>query len=146
MGYDGIDLLHPQEVEHHPAFRAGVSGDGGPGACERDRGIERAFNRIEHHDTLLEIYRETIPAAAAAGIPNVICFSGNRDGMSDGEGLENCARGLERVLPLAERYGVTLVMELLNSRVDHPGYQCDRTEWGVALCKRLGDPRFKLAV
>lgn len=144
MGYDGIDLLHPSEVGVLRLFGLVCPVTAAPQHASGIGGIERAFNRIEHHDTLSEIYSELVPAAAEAGIPNVICFSGNRDGLSDEAGLENCARGLERVLPLAEKYGITLVMELLNSRVDHPGYQCDRTEWGVALCERLGNPRFKL--
>jgi hydroxypyruvate isomerase len=144
MGYDGIDLLHPGEVEVIRSFGLVCPVTAAPEHASGIGCIERAFNRIDHHDVLLEIYRELIPAAAEAGVPNVICFSGNRDGLSDVAGIENCARGLERVLPLAEEYDITLVMELLNSRVDHPGYQCDRTEWGVALCERLGDPRFKL--
>ncbi|HVE78995.1 MAG TPA: TIM barrel protein, partial [Gemmatimonadaceae bacterium] len=73
-----------------------------------------------------------------------ICFSGNRDGVSDEQGLETCARGLAALLPAAERRGVTLCMELLNSKVDHPGYQCDRTAWGGRLVERVGSPRFKL--
>jgi hydroxypyruvate isomerase len=144
MGYNGIDLLHPGEVEVLGSFGLVCPVTAAPEHASGIGCIERAFNRVEHHDTLWEIYRELIPAAAEAGIPNVICFSGNRDGLDDERGLENCARGLERVLPMAEKHGVTLVMELLNSRVDHPGYQCDRTEWGVALCERLGTPRFKL--
>jgi hydroxypyruvate isomerase len=82
--------------------------------------------------------------AADAGVPNVICFSGNRAGLSDEEGLENCARGLERLVPLAEQLGVTLVMELLNSKVDHRDYMCDHTPWGVALVERIGSDRMKL--
>lgn len=144
MGYDGIDLLHPGEVDVIRSFGLACPVTAAPEHASGIGCIERAFNRIEHHDVLVEIYRELIPAAAEAGVPNVICFSGNRDGLSDEAGIDNCARGLERVLPLAEQHGITLVMELLNSRVDHPGYQCDRTEWGVALCEKLGNPRFKL--
>jgi hydroxypyruvate isomerase len=77
-------------------------------------------------------------------VPNLICFSGNREGLGDEEGLANCARGLKAVLPLAERHGVTICMELLNSKVNHPDYQCDRTPWGVSLVERLGSKRFKL--
>ncbi|MES1168769.1 MAG: TIM barrel protein, partial [Oleiharenicola lentus] len=85
-----------------------------------------------------------LKATAEAGFPNLICFSGNRDGMSDAQGLENCAVGLKRIMPLAEKLGVTVCMELLNSRVNHKDYMCDRTEWGVELCKRVGSDRFKL--
>ena len=91
-----------------------------------------------------DLTAELIPAAAEAGTPNVITFSGNREGLTDEQGLDHCAAGLERILPLAEEHDVVLVMELLNSKVDHPDYQCDHTNWGVALCEKLGTPRFKL--
>ena len=106
--------------------------------------LTRGFNRVEHHTWLVPAYERAIPLAAGARIPNLICFSGNRDGLDDEEGLANCARGLEALMPAAERHGVTICMELLNSKVDHPDYQCDRTPWGVALVKRLGSERFKL--
>lgn len=144
IGLSGIDLLHPSEVATIKPFGLSCPVTAAP---EHDSGlgcIEKAFNRVEHHDTLVEIYEELIPAAAEAEIPHVITFSGNRAGISEEEGLENCAQGLERILPLAEKHDVVLVMELLNSEVDHPDYQCDHTSWGVALCKRLGHPRFKL--
>ena len=92
----------------------------------------------------MAVYEDYLQASSAAGFPNLICFSGNRDGMSDAEGLENCVTGLKRIVPLAEKLGVTLCMELLNSRVNHKDYMCDHTEWGVELCKRIGSPRFKL--
>ena len=106
--------------------------------------IEKAFNRLEHHDALVEIYTPHLEAAAAGGTKNVICFSGNREGQTDEEGLQNCAIGLRRLLPLAEKLGLTLVMELLNSKVDHPDYQCDHTAWGVKLCELLDSPNFGL--
>jgi hydroxypyruvate isomerase len=81
---------------------------------------------------------------AAAKLPNMIVFSGNRQGLSDIDGIVNCAKGLKRITPLAEQLGVTIVMELLNSRVDHGDYQCDKTEWGASLVKEVGSPRFKL--
>ena len=144
LGFHGIDLLHPYEVAtiKEAGLMCPVTA-----APEHESGlgcIEKAFNRCEHHDTLEEIYGRLIPAAAEAGIPHVICFSGNREGLSDEEGIENCARGLERILPLAENHDVKLIMELLNSKVDHPDYQCDHTDWGVRLCKKLGHPRFQL--
>ncbi len=107
-------------------------------------GISKAFNRVEHHDKLVEIYTERIKQCADAGFKQLICFSGNRDGLDDETGLKNCATGLKRILPLAEKSGVTLVMELLNSRVNHKDYQCDKSAWGVALCKAIGSERFKL--
>ncbi|BDC52728.1 hydroxypyruvate isomerase [Bryobacterales bacterium F-183] len=107
-------------------------------------GITKAFNRIEHHDKLVAAYEDYIPKAAAAGLKNVICFSGNRDGMPDEKGMENCAIGLKRLMPIAEKHKITLVMELLNSKVNHPDYMCDHTEWGVAMCKKVGSENIKL--
>jgi hydroxypyruvate isomerase len=107
-------------------------------------GIPKAWNRIEHHDTLVEIYQQRIAEVAEAGFENVICFSGNREGLADEKGIENCALGLKRIMATAERQGVNVVMELLNSRVNHKDYMCDRTPWGVELVKRVGSERFTL--
>jgi hydroxypyruvate isomerase len=85
-----------------------------------------------------------LPLVKAAGIPQMIVFSGNRDGQADADGLAICAEGLRAITPLAEQLGVTVIMELLNSKVDHHDYQCDRTPWGVELVKQVGSPRFKL--
>jgi hydroxypyruvate isomerase len=107
-------------------------------------GLVKGFNDPALHAQLLKDYTEAIPRAAAAGLKNLVCFSGNRNGLNDTQGLENCARGLEPVLKLAARYNVTIVMELLNSKVDHEDYQCDRTAWGVNLCEKTGSENFKL--
>jgi len=107
-------------------------------------GIPKGLNRPAHHAAITAFFERTLPAVAAAGFPNVICFSGNREGMSDDEGLQHCADGLKRIVPLAEKHGVTVCMELLNSRVNHPDYMCDHTAWGVELCRRVGSERFKL--
>ncbi len=107
-------------------------------------GLSRGFNDVSLHDTLLKDYTVNIPKASAAGLKNVICFSGNAKGLSAKQGLENCAQGLDPVLKIAARYGITICMELLNSKVDHKDYQCDRTEWGVALCEKTGSENFKL--
>lgn len=107
-------------------------------------GIKSGLNRLENHDAIVEYFEHTTPRVAEAGYPNIICFSGNREGMSDEEGLENCAIGLKRIAPIAEKHGVTVVMELLNSRHNHPDYMCDHTEWGVELCQQVGSERFKL--
>jgi hypothetical protein len=109
-------------------------------------GIPKAWNRIEHHDTLVALYEKRIAEVAAAGFENVICFSGNRDGLADEKGLEHCALGLKRIMGVAEKHRVTVVMELLNSKVNHKDYMCDRTPWGVELAKRIGSERFKLLV
>ena len=106
--------------------------------------IGEGFNRIENHDRLIEIYEDLIPKAAGADLPNVICMSGNRVGLDDEQGLENCARGLKRIMSLAESKKVNVVMELLNSKVNHKDYQCDHTAWGAELCRRVGSERMKL--
>jgi hydroxypyruvate isomerase len=110
----------------------------------RCKSITDGLNRKENHDWIEAELRSHIDFAAAEKIPNVICMSGNRKGMSDEEGLENCAIGLKRVVGLAEQKKVTICMEGLNSKVDHKDYMYDRTGWGVALCKKVGSPRFKL--
>jgi hydroxypyruvate isomerase len=139
MGLESIELV---EVKDFPvlakhglkcAMVTGVPGN-----------IPQGFNRRANHDRLAAWYEETIPLSAKAGQPNIIAFSGNRDGLSDEEGLEHCVVGLKRIMPVAERHGVTVCMELLNSRVNHPDYMCDRTPWGVELVKRVGSERFKL--
>ncbi len=107
-------------------------------------GIDKGFNRLEYHDQLVTDLEKLAPLAAEAGMPNIICMSGNRQGMDDEEGLKNCAIGLKRVMGLFEKHKVNLVMELLNSKVDHADYMCDHTSWGVALCKEVGSERFKL--
>jgi hydroxypyruvate isomerase len=106
--------------------------------------IPIGFNRPDQHDRLVAESERLLPLVAAAGLPNMIVFSGNRDGMSDGEGLENCVRGLQRITPTAERLGVTVCMELLNSKVDHKDYMCDHTAWGAALVRKVGSPRVRL--
>jgi len=107
-------------------------------------GLTRGFNDVSLHGTLLKDYAENIPKAAEAGLKNVICFSGNANGLTAQQGLDNCARGLEPVLQIAHRNGITVCMELLNSKVDHQDYQCDHTAWGVALCEKTGSANFKL--
>lgn len=107
-------------------------------------GLSRGFNDISLHSTLLKDYKDNIPKAADAGLKNVICFSGNANGLSPQQGIENCARGLEPVVTIAQKHGITVCMELLNSKVDHKDYQCDRTPWGVALCEKIGSSHFRL--
>ncbi len=112
----------------------------------RNAQIRQGLNRKENHDDWEQYFKQFIEAAAEAGVPNVICFSGWRQGMSDEEGLENCAIGISRVIGLAEKKGVTLCMELLNSKIEgqRGEYMCDHTAWGVKLVKRVASPRFKL--
>ncbi len=107
-------------------------------------GLTKGFNHMEYHKELFKKYSEIIPKVAAAGFDKIICFSGNREGISEEEGLENSAKGLLPLMPIAEKYKVTMVMELLNSKVNHKDYQCDHTKWGVELCKKVGSDQFKL--
>jgi hydroxypyruvate isomerase len=106
--------------------------------------ITDCFNDAALHSKLQKNYPPLLESAAKEGIPNIICFSGNRHGMADGMGLEHCAVGLEPVVKYAEKLGVMVAMELLNSKVNHKDYQCDHTEWGVALVEKIGSPNFKL--
>jgi hydroxypyruvate isomerase len=109
------------------------------------RSLGVGLNDPAEHDRIEAELRESIDIAAKVGIPGVICFSGNRrEGLSDEEGIEITAKGLRRVAPYAEKKGVNLNIELLNSKVDHAGYQCDHTAWGVAVCKKVKSPRVKL--
>ena len=144
LGIQGIDLLTPAEAEEIKGHGLSCPVSTFPQDQNGLGCIEKAFNKVEHHAPLLELYQKWIPAAAEAGIPHVIVFSGNREGLDDATGLENCARGLEPIIELAEKHDIKLVMELLNSKVDHPDYQCDLSTWGVDLCRKLDSPRFGL--
>ena len=106
--------------------------------------ITDGFNDPKNHAKLIENYKGLIDAAADAGVPNVIVFSGNRRDMDDMVGMENCAVGLDSLAKYAEKAGVMIVMELLNSKVNHPDYMCDHTPWGVELVEKIGSPNFKL--
>jgi hydroxypyruvate isomerase len=107
-------------------------------------GIPKGFNRLENHKDLIEYYADRIPKAANLGLKNIICFSGNRAGLSDAQGLGNCAIGLKQVMKIAEKHNITVCMELLNSKIDHKDYQCDNSNWGTALVKAVGSEQFKL--
>jgi hydroxypyruvate isomerase len=138
LGLESVELLGPADW---PAVRkAGLI----CALCRGPSSIDYGWNRVEHHDDLLGYFGPALDEAARNGIPNMVTFSGLRGGMSDEEGLENCVQGLKRLAPLAERCGVTLALELLNSKVDHPDYMADHTAWGVELCKRVGSERVKL--
>jgi hydroxypyruvate isomerase len=143
MGLVAIDLLNPPEfatVQQHGLICSMVSFPTVDGLG----GITKAFNRVEHHDKLAQAYTQRLQETADAGYGRLICFSGNRAGLDDEKGLENCAAGLKRILLLAEKLKVTLCMELLNSKRTHKDYQCDHVQWGVELVKRLSSERFKL--
>ncbi|MBI5010627.1 MAG: sugar phosphate isomerase/epimerase, partial [Bacteroidia bacterium] len=138
MGLESIELLG--EKDWPVVQKAGLKCAVG---YATELGIPKGFNRIANHEQLIADFTNMIPKAAAAGIPNLICFSGNREGQDDNEGLLNCAKGIRQIIPLAEKHGVTILIELLNS-YQHEDYQCDRTSWGAALCEMVGSERFKL--
>lgn len=139
MGLKGVDLIDVKDfatLEKHGLACSMVSGVPG--------GIKTGLNREENHDAIIEFFEKTIPVVAKAGYKRIICFSGNRDGMNELQGLANCAQGLRQITPLAEKHGITLIMELLNSKVNHADYMCDNSKWGVALCDAVGSESFKL--
>ncbi len=140
MGLNAIDLLGPKDWPVIQKHGITCSMCYIPGKVS----LVDGFAGTEFHAGLIKDYEEGIPLVAKAGYKNLICFSGNRRGMDDETGLKNCVEGLKKILPLAEKYKVVLVMELLNSKVDHKDYFCDHTAWGVELCKRLGSENFKL--
>jgi hydroxypyruvate isomerase len=139
MGLKSIDLLGPDEWA--VAIKYGLTCAMG---YATDLGLNKGFNDPANHEKFLKDYSANIPKAADAGLKNLICFSGNANGLSSEKGLENCARGLEPVLKVAQKYNIVITMELLNSKVDHKDYQCDHTAWGVQLCEKLGSENFKL--
>jgi len=139
IGIASIELTGPEEWPTLQKYGLTSALPWGAG-----KGIVDGFNELSLHDELVKSYSDVIPKAAAAGLTQIICFSGNRKGMDDEKGMENCAIGLKRLMPIAEKYKVTMVMELLNSKVDHKDYMCDHTPWGVALCDKVGSDRFKL--
>ena len=139
IGLVGIDLIGPEgwpTLKKHGLISTMCNG--------AELSLTEGFNHTEYHPQLIENYSRQIELVAAAGYTNLICFSGNRNGMDDETGLQNCVAGLKQILPLAEEKGVVIQMELFNSKVDHPDYMCDNTAWGIELCKRLDSPNFKL--
>jgi hydroxypyruvate isomerase len=138
LGMVGVDLLGPEEWD--APKRVGLT-------CTMGNSfgtIPRGFNRPDHHDRLVADGEAYIPRAAAAGVTKIVVFSGNRAGLSDGEGIANCIKGLDRLMPSAERHGVTLCMEMLNSKVDHADYHADHTAWAVEVAKGIASPHFRL--
>lgn len=139
MGISAIDLVGPADwpiLKKHGLDSAMCNG--------AEINLVDGFNDPKFHETLIKNYSAMIPMVAKAGYKNLICFSGNKRGKTDEEGWNNCVKGLQALLPLAEKHNVVLVMELLNSKIDHKDYQCDTTKWGVELAKRLNSEHFKL--
>lgn len=138
IGYKGVDLLPPEFWDG--AINAGFTIVNIAG----HRPLERGFNHLENHDYLEKEVGKQLELSAKYKIPYVTVFSGNRDGINDEIGLANTVTGLKRLIPAAEKLGVTLVLELLNSKIDHPDHQCDRTFWGAAVCEIINSPNMKL--
>lgn len=138
IGYTAIELVeqeHWQYIKEHGLQIATLKGQSS---------IEEGFNRREHHERLQQEVQANIALAAQWHIPNVIIFSGNRGGLDDKSGAEIMTEGLQSVVKIAEDAGVTLVLELLNSKVDHPDYQADKTAWGVEVCRMVSSPALRL--
>ncbi|RZL15999.1 MAG: hydroxypyruvate isomerase [Hymenobacter sp.] len=139
MGLQGIDLVGPADW---PTLKK--HGLDSPMCNGAELNLTDGFNDPKYHAALQKRYADMIPLVAKAGYKNLICFSGSRRGMSDETGIANCVQGFAPLLKLAAQHNVVLVMELLNSKIDHHDYMCDRSAWGVALAKRLGSENFKL--
>jgi hydroxypyruvate isomerase len=142
MGIESVELLGESEwatVKKHGLTCA---------MCNGPDSIGYGWNRVEHHEKLLAGFEQAIPKVAENGFPNIITFSGNRVGkgykVDDEEGLKNCVAGLKKLAPIAEKHKVTVIVELLNSKVNHKDYMADHTAWGVELCKQVGSERVKL--
>ena len=137
MGLVGVDLLQPKEfpiVQKHGLVCTMTT----------SHSIGKGLNDVANHDSCLKAINTGIEANAKAGFRNVICFSVNRNGIDDKTGLKNCVKALKQITPVAEKAGVVINMELLNSRVNHPDYMCDKSNWGIELVKQVGSDNFRL--
>ena len=139
MGLKGIDLVGPKEWATLKKYNLDS-----PMCNGAEISLTEGFNDKQYHSTLQKNYTDHINYVADAGYKNLICFSGSRRGMDDETGFKNCVEGLQPLVALAEKKGVVLVMELLNSKVNHKDYMCDNSTWGAELCKRIGSENFKL--
>ena len=139
IGFSAIDLVEPKDF---PVLKKyGIDSSMCTGA---HISLTEGWNDPKNHTVLITNYLKYIDLVANAGYKNLICFSGNRNGMSEEEGLKNCVIGLSQILPKAEKRGVIIQMELFNSKVNHPDYMADSSRWGIELCKQLGSENFKL--
>ena len=138
MGYASVEMSGPDMWPLIQDAGMEIAIVGGHGT------LTDGLNKPENHDRIEDELKRNIETAAENSIPSLIAFSGNRNGLPDDEGIDICAEGLDRVKGFAEEKGIVICVELLNSKVDHPDYQCDRTPWGAALCERVGSPNVKL--
>lgn len=139
IGITGVDLCGPKDwptLQKHGMYSPMCNG--------AEINLTDGFGDIEFHERLIKQYTDMIPLVAKNGYTNLICFSGSRRGKDDETGWKNCEAGLKKLLPLAEKHKVVLCMELLNSKIDHKDYQCNKSSWGAELCKRIGSDNFKL--
>jgi hydroxypyruvate isomerase len=139
IGFAAIDLIEPKDfpvLKKHGIYSSMCTG--------AHISLVEGWNDIKNHKILIENYLKHIDLVADAGYKNLICFSGNKNGMSNEIGMQNCVLGLRQILPKAEERGVIIQMELFNSKVDHHDYMADSSNWGIALCKELGSENFKL--
>jgi hydroxypyruvate isomerase len=139
IGFNAIDLVGPKGwpiLKKHGVYSSMCNG--------AEISLVEGWNNPKNHDTLIKNYTTYINLVADAGYKNLICFSGNRNGMSNEEGLKHCTTGLQKIMPLAEQRGIIIQMELFNSKIDHKDYMCDNTNWGIALCKLINSANFKL--
>ncbi|MEO5592207.1 MAG: TIM barrel protein [Chitinophagaceae bacterium] len=139
IGFSAIDLVGPKDwptLQKHGVYSSMCNG--------AEINLTQGWNNKTYHAQLIKNYTDMIPLVAKAGYKDLICFSGNRDGMDDETGWANCVEGLKQILSLAEKSGVTIHMELLNSKIDHKDQMCSHSPWGVELCKRLATENFKL--
>ena len=140
IGFNAVDLMPPKDwptLQKYGIYSS-MCYHGGTVS------LTNGFNNKTYHDQLVKDYLDVIPLMVKAGYKDVICFSGSRNGMSDERGLKNCVKGLKKILPAAEKNGITVHMELLNSKIDHKDYMCDKSPWGIELCKALSSENFKL--
>lgn len=139
IGFSAIDLVGPKDwptLQQHGIYSSMCNG--------AEISLVKGWNDKQYHSTLIKNYTDHIDLVAKAGYKNLICFSGNRNGMDDETGMKNCVEGLKQIIGLAEQKGVIVQMELFNSKIDHKDYMCDKSAWGIELCKRIGSPNFKL--
>ncbi|WP_395078030.1 hydroxypyruvate isomerase family protein [Flavobacterium sp.] len=139
IGFSAIDLVEPKDFSTLKKYNIYSSMCTGAHIS-----LTEGWNNPMHHDILVNGYLKYIDLVADAGYKNLICFSGNRNGMSNEEGLRNCISGLKQIITKAEKRGVIIQMELFNSKVNHPDYMADSSNWGISLCKQLGSENFKL--
>lgn len=142
FGMHSIELTGPKEWEVMKDY--GLTCAIGWDKYPEDVSLDNFYSNPDNHDKLETYFKNLIPKAVKAGVKNLICLSGQRQGRSDYQNLINCKKGIKRIIGLAEDNGITISMEYLNSKVNHPDHQFDNMEWGVTLCEMIDSPNFKI--